>query len=151
MSAVLDEAVLPTSAGQSGLDAARIAADRGTGLVLTLSDGTQVALPEQLRDVLRDAATAVAEGQAVSVTPINTVLTTQQAAELLGVTRPTLVRLLESGEIPFTRPGRHRRVLLEDLKAFQSRRREVRRAALLEMTAEATDQEFDAADFVDTR
>jgi hypothetical protein len=39
----------------------------------------------------------------------------------------------------------------EDLKAFQSRRREVRRAALLEMTAEATDQEFDAADFVDTR
>ena len=61
MSAVLDHTVLPAAA-ESALDAARIAADPGHGLVLILSDGTQVQLPEQLRAVLRDAATAMATG-----------------------------------------------------------------------------------------
>jgi len=151
VSAVLEHAVLPTPTGESGQEAARIAADPGHGLMLTLSDGTQIALPEQLRVVLHDVATAMAAGQAVSVTPISTVLTTQQAAELLGITRPTLVRLLESGQIPFTKPGRHRRVQLADLVDFQTRQRDARRAALLEMTTDTTDQDLDSAGFVDTR
>ncbi|HEY5882424.1 MAG TPA: helix-turn-helix domain-containing protein [Nakamurella sp.] len=118
---------------------------------MTLSDGTQVELPEQLGAVLRDAAAAMADGRAVSVTPIRTTLTTQQAADLLGVTRPTLVRLLESGAIPFTKPGRHRRVQLEDLVTFQVRQRDARRAALQEMTDDVNDQELDGTGFVDTR
>lgn len=146
MSAVLDHTVLPAAA-ESALDAARIAADPGLGLGLILSDGTHVQLPEQIRAVLRDAATAMATGRAVSITPINTVLTTQQAAELLGVTRPTLVRLLESGAIPFTQPGRHRRVQLADLVGYQARQRADRRAELSKMTTDTTDQELHRAGF----
>jgi excisionase family DNA binding protein len=118
---------------------------------LTLSDGTKVALPEPLRTVLQDAAAAIADGRAVSVSRLDTVLTTQRAADLLGVTRPTLVRMLEAGEIPFTKPGRHRRVQLQDLVDFQTRQREIRRAALSAMTAEATDQDLGSPAFVDTR
>lgn len=49
---------------------------------------------------------------AITVAPTHTVLTTSEAADLLGISRPTLVRLLEAGEIPYEQPGRHRRVRL---------------------------------------
>src|SRR5450755_3095236 len=58
---------------------------------------------------------------AITVAPHQIVLSTSEAASLLGVSRPTLVRLLESGEIPFDKPGRHRRVRLADLLAYQQR------------------------------
>ena len=64
-------------------------------------------------------------------------LTTQEAADLLGVSRPTLVKLLESGAIPFECPGRHRRVRLEDLLRYQKRQAEARRTGLKRLTQEA--------------
>lgn len=60
-------------------------------------------------------------------------MTTQQAADFLGISRPTLVRLLEAGDIPFDKPGRHRRVKLEDLVDYQASARAGRRAALREL------------------
>lgn len=65
--------------------------------------------------------------------PIRTRLTTQEAADLLGVSRPTLVKLLEAKEIPFERPNRHRRLLLSDVLDYRQRRASERRAALDEM------------------
>ena len=57
----------------------------------------------------------------------------QEAADLLGVSRPTVVKLLESGEIPFEQPGRHRRVRLADVLAYRERASVERRAALDQM------------------
>lgn len=67
------------------------------------------------------------------------VLSTSEAADILGVSRPTLVRLLESGEMPFEQPGRHRRVRLADVLAYRERVRRRRAAGLDRMVAAAED------------
>ena len=67
------------------------------------------------------AAGALAEGRPVTLACHEPTLSTQAAADLLGVSRPTLVRLLDSGVIPFDQPNRHRRVQLADLVAYQQR------------------------------
>ena len=100
---------------------------------LTLADGSRIRLPEPVAEVLRDVVTALAQGQAVTVAPQHTALTTQQAADLLGVSRPTVVKLLEDGVLPFTRPGRHRRVRLSDVLAHRDRLRAERAAFLDEL------------------
>ncbi|MEV6322652.1 excisionase family DNA-binding protein [Nocardia sp. NPDC051787] len=102
--------------------------------VLRSAEGEVVTLPAEVFEGLRLVALALAEGKAVTVAPLHTTLTTQEAAELLGMSRPTLVKLLDAGEIPFTRPGRHRRVRLTDVLAFREYRRAERAAGLSELT-----------------
>lgn len=103
---------------------------------LVAADGSRIELPDELYDVLRDVVSALAQGLAITVAPQHTVLTTSEAADVLGVSRPTLVRLLEAGEIPFEQPGRHRRVRLDDVLAYQQRSRRARAAGLDEMVRE---------------
>lgn len=93
-------------------------------------DGRRVELPDELFDVLKSVTTALANGMAITVAPQHTVLTTSEAAHLLGVSRPTVVRMLESGEIPYEQPGKHRRVRLADVLAHQERRSRARAAGL---------------------
>lgn len=104
---------------------------------LVTADGQRLEIPEGLLDVLRFVAEALAEGRGVRVAPMDALLTTQQAAEFLGVSRPTLVSILERGEIPMDKPGRHRRVKLQDLVEYQDRMRLQRREALSRMIVEA--------------
>lgn len=106
---------------------------------LVAEDGTRLALPDELYEVLKDIVAALAEGLAVTVVPQHAVLTTSQAADVLGVSRPTLVRLLEAGEIQFVKPGRHRRVRLGDVLAYQERSRRSRAAGLDEMVRVSED------------
>src|SRR5580658_1877628 len=77
-------------------------------------------LPEAAFAVLLETLGQMARGNVVAVTPLEASLTTQQAAELLGVSRPHLVKLLESGAIPYRKAGKHRRVSLSDLNAYRS-------------------------------
>ena len=93
-------------------------------------DGQHVLLPREVFDALSKVVRAMAEGQAVVVAPVNQRLTTQEGADLLAISRPTFVRLLETGEIPYERPRRHRRVRLVDVLDYRSRRSTQRRAAL---------------------
>jgi excisionase family DNA binding protein len=100
-------------------------------------DGIRVALPEEIYQVLHQVVAALSQGMAITVAPHTTLLTTQQAADMLGISRPTLVKYLEEGRIPFELRGRHRRVLLADLLSYQQNARTRRRAALDEMTRDA--------------
>lgn len=106
---------------------------------LVAADGTRIELPEELYDALRDVIGALAQGLAITVAPTHTVLTTGEAADLLGISRPTLVRLLEAGEIPYEQPARHRRVRLDDVLAYQERTRRARAAGMDEMVRDAED------------
>ena len=93
-------------------------------------NGEHLVLPPEVFEVLRDVVDAMAHGQALTIAPVHQRLTTQEAADLLGVSRPTVVKLLESGEIPFEQPGRHRRVRLADVLAYRERASVERRGAL---------------------
>ncbi|MEE1776370.1 excisionase family DNA-binding protein [[Kitasatospora] papulosa] len=69
----------------------------------------------------------------MTVAPVNTALTTQQAADLLGISRAMFVKVLDEGGGPFSRPGRHRRVLLTDVLLYGEERRLRRRRGLDEL------------------
>ncbi|KAF4410117.1 helix-turn-helix domain-containing protein [Streptomyces lycii] len=114
--------------------------ETATEAELVTPAGDRLVVPQELFEVLRSVVQAMANGQAVTVAPHHQALTTQEAADLLNISRPTLVKLLDQGEMPFHRPGRHRRVLLRDVLEYQERRRHERRAALddlVEMSEEA--------------
>ena len=103
-------------------------------LQLSGPDGEEVALPASLARALRHLVGHLARGQAVTLVPLDRELTSQQAADLLNVSRPYLVRLLERGDIPFTRVGRHRRVRLDDVLVYRERRDTERLDALKDLT-----------------
>lgn len=97
---------------------------------LARSNGEHLVLPPAVFAVLRDVVEAMSNGQAVTVAPVHLRLTTQEGADLLGISRPTFVKLLESGEIAFEQPGRHRRVRLDAVLAYRQRRFSQRRDSL---------------------
>lgn len=107
---------------------------------LTLSTGDdQAPLPRPVVDALRQALVALAQGQAVTIFPTSTLLTTQQAADLLGVSRPTIIKILDAGEIPYITPGRHRRISLTDVLAYQRRSAATTSEALDELMQDSAD------------
>ncbi len=103
---------------------------------LVAADGTEVALPGQVHEILLQVVTAMKAGLAVTIAPHQLTLSTQEAADLLGVARTTLVRLLESGAIPFEKPSRHRKIKLVDLLEYRVRQRSRAEEALADMVAD---------------
>ena len=117
-----------------------LAACVGTGSEarLRLIDGdTDVTVPILAIHMLVDILNQMAQGNAVSLVPVHAELTTQQAADMLNVSRPYLVKQLEAGEIPFHKLGRHRRIRFSDLMAYRKRMDEEGRHAVDELTAQA--------------
>jgi excisionase family DNA binding protein len=103
---------------------------------LVAADGSRLEVPGPVFEAVVQVAIAMAHGQGVTVMPLNALLTTQEAADLLGVSRPTLVRLLTDGEIPYEQRGRHRRILLSEVLAYRDRMRQERHEALDRMARE---------------
>ncbi len=104
--------------------------------------GEERELPAPLYEALVSVAEALSAGRGVSVMPNDQQMTTQQAADFLAMSRPSLVKLLEGGEIPFTKVGRHRRVRLSDLVAYEMRLDEVRDELLDSMSREGFESGF---------
>jgi excisionase family DNA binding protein len=116
---------------------------------IVVHDGARATIPGDLVELLREAVSNLASGRAVTLTTRDSVLTTQAAANLLGISRPTLVRLLDQHLIPYTQPQTHRRVLLADVLAYRARLRQQQSHALQEMADGA--QQDGLTGFVKTR
>ncbi len=100
-------------------------------------DGHDLILPRHALALLRDLLAEMAQGNAVTVAPTHAELTTQQAAGMLNVSRPHLVKLLESGRIAYTKTGAHRRIRFEDVVAYKKAQRERSEKLLDELAQQA--------------
>lgn len=128
--------VAPTEGERPALGelARLLSADARDAPILIGAEGQRFELPESVIRVLRQAVHAMAHDRAVAVVPIHKQLTTQEAADMLGVSRPYLVKLLDEGEIPTTKTGTHRRIRLDDLMVYEEVRDERRREGLARLT-----------------
>jgi len=116
------------------------------GLPLSVTnDGDQlsVELSPALGQLVLDVLAHVARREMVTLVPYGAILSTKEAADILNVSRPFLVRLLEGGEIPFHRVGSHRRIRADDILAYKRQRDGERRDALEDL--QRLGQEFDRA------
>ncbi|QTR54769.1 helix-turn-helix domain-containing protein [Thiothrix unzii] len=115
---------------------------KGESACLRLHNGNELLqVPVKAIRLLVDILDAMARGDAVSLIPIHKELTTQEAANILNVSRPYLVKLIEAGEIPFHKNGVRRRVFFKDLMEYKQKRDQASMLLLDELTAEA--QEFE--------
>jgi excisionase family DNA binding protein len=106
---------------------------QGGDAKLVGSDGRQIAIPQPIHELLLMILKNLQAGKAISIVPEHQQLTTQRAANILGVSRPFLVGLLENGDIPFHMVGSHRRIYLRDLLDYKRRRDAARHDAINSM------------------
>ena len=128
-------------------EAARLMATALTpkGLPLTIQqngDRTEIELLPAIGQLMLDVLTHVARGEMVTFVPYGAELTTKESADLLNVSRPFLVSLLEAGAIPFHKVGSHRRVKASDLLDYREQREQERSDALADL--QRLGQEYDA-------
>lgn len=134
------EAESQVSKESSRILASHISAKQSTRqFKLVEEDGSEqaVIIPAAAFDLLVDILSQMAQGNAVTLIPIHAELTTQEAADILNVSRPFLVKLLESGEIPCRKVGRHRRILFEDLMHYKQQIDSQRMQVLDRLAAQA--------------
>jgi excisionase family DNA binding protein len=102
-------------------------------------NGDLLKIPKKALYLLFDILDNMAQGKSITLIPSDTEVSTQQAADMLNVSRPHLVKLLESGEIPFKKVGTHRRIDLKDLIAFEKKIKENRNEKLDFLSKQAQD------------
>ena len=120
--------------------AAAISRQKADGVKIKLQEtGAFVTVPTKALDLLFYILNNMAEGKSISLIPSDSEISTQQAADMLNVSRPHLVKLLEEGVIPYKKVGSHRRILLEDLIEFDRKLKEQRITSLKKLAEQAQD------------
>ena len=99
-----------------------------------------IELPAGAVTLLMDILGAMASGQGITLIPENAELTTVQAADILNVSRPFLIKLLEEGKIPYRKVGKHRRIRMEDVMNYKQAVDQERETILEELVADAQEQ-----------
>jgi excisionase family DNA binding protein len=94
-------------------------------------------LPDSVLMLVRQILTEMAQGHAVSLSALPKELSTQQAATVLGVSRPFVIKLMDEGQLAYRKVGSHRRVMLDEVMVYMEGTRVKRLAGLAELTAEA--------------
>lgn len=149
-SATLNRAMLPdekeiNAAAESSRQLAAFLSTKDETQRIELIDESQqrevIELPTFALRLLGEILSELALGNTVKVVPIHAELTTQEGADMLNVSRPHLVKLLDEGALPHTKTGRHRRIKFNDLMAYKKQRDQASYAAMDELTAQA--QELD--------
>lgn len=93
----------------------------------------KITIPLSALELLTKILEVTGKGQSLSIVPIAAEMTTQTAAEMLGCSRPHLVQLLENGEIPFTKVGKHRRVKYEDVQDYRQKMKVDQKKRIIQM------------------
>jgi len=118
---------------------------RSSVRIQLLADGEEaetVAVPASALRLFLHLLVEMSQGNAVTLIPTHAEMTTQQAADLLKVSRPYLVKLLDEGKMPFRTVGKYRRVRFDDLMAYKRKDDEARAKILDQLTAEAQELEM---------
>ena len=112
---------------------------RNRSITIEVSGHENVSLeiPAKVFGLLKEILTIMAEGKAISLLPAESEISTQQAAEMLNVSRPHVVKLLETHKIPFRKVGKHRRILVEDIIAYAKQFQDQREIALQKLAEQA--------------
>ncbi len=93
----------------------------------------KIIVPLRALQLLGDILKAMSQGKLISIVPLATEVTTQSAAEMLGCSRPHLVKLLEEGKIEYTKIGKHRRIMYEDVVNYKQKMKEEQKKHLLDI------------------
>jgi excisionase family DNA binding protein len=90
-------------------------------------------IPSNALALLNEILKAMSQGKAISIVPVTTEVSTQKAAEILGCSRPHLVKLLETGQLDFFKVGKHRRIKFEDVVSYKQKIKAEQKRQLVEM------------------
>jgi excisionase family DNA binding protein len=130
----VDAELVKRAAQRIGLYLARNPGDQPIHVQAEIGDDEALVVPRAVAVMLAQVLGLLAEGQGVQIVPNRAMLTTQQAADLLNVSRPYLIGLLESRQIPYTMVGTHRRIGFDSLLEYQRGDYQRRRSAADELT-----------------
>lgn len=118
----------------------RIKSSRKKGISIKIQEtGEFITIPKKALTLLSAIIQNMAEGKTISIVPSNSEVSTQQAADMLNVSRPHLVKLLETNKIPFKKVGSHRRILLKDIMEYKDQLAKTREAQLDFLSKQAQD------------
>lgn len=144
MTTLIRKTISPATPSDQDIELAREAgprvaslADQGEAVEVRVGKGAPLVLPALSARLLADILALIGAGKAVAVLPVDTELTSQQAAEVLNVSRPYLVKLLDEGKLPHRKVGTRRRVLLCDVLAYKKQVADARAKVLDELATQA--------------